>query len=249
MLTTTSAQAADKLAGQVNTVVLHRMTDPVLAESFARITGDRLVPSDAARPQPPGRGTTARDPATATGTVVAGAPAAKVPGDAGMTAATAAPADAAAFLRRPVVSPERLSGLGNGEFVLVVKTPQRLVPLGKTVRGRLASPYRNRHRRPVHAAPGKAVSRQAMPGVAAEESAPPRQPFGIDSGPAIRGGDPAGNHLGSPREPGMVDWPQPGVPDGHRPAPAGPRGQAIPNDPRLARLIPRQSAEQRRWPT
>ena len=53
VLTTTSAQAAEKLADQVNAVVIHRMTDPVMAERFARITGEKLVPGEAG-PQAPG---------------------------------------------------------------------------------------------------------------------------------------------------------------------------------------------------
>ena len=47
VLTTTSAQAAEKLADHVNAVVIHRMTDPVMAERFARIAGEKLVPSEA----------------------------------------------------------------------------------------------------------------------------------------------------------------------------------------------------------
>ncbi|HUK70463.1 MAG TPA: hypothetical protein VLW50_17175 [Streptosporangiaceae bacterium] len=249
VLTTTSAQAADKLAGKVNAVVLHRMTDPVMAERFARITGDKLVPGDADGPQAPGGATVT---AGGAGADVARGPGAHVRarGDpaAGLTAAPAfRPADAA-FVHRPVVSPETLCGLGNGEFVLMVKAPQRrLVPLGKTVRARLAAPYRKRHRRRANADADRAVPRPAVPGAAAQESAPPRQPFGINGDPVNRGGDLADDHLGRRLGP-AGDRQHQEIQDGDHPAPAGTARPAAPQDPKLERMIPRQSAGQRRWP-
>ncbi len=251
VLTTTSAQAADKLAGQVNAVVLHRITDPVMAERLARITGDKLVPADAGRPQAPGLATvTAGRPGPAAARGPGAHVRARGDADAGMTAGPAfLPADAA-FVHRPVVSPETLCGLGNGEFVLVVNAPlRRLVPLGKTVRARLAAPYRNRFRRQPSVAAGTAVPWPAVPGAAEQESAPPRQPFGINGGPATGGGDLVGDHPGQRLEPARGDRQHQGMPDSYHPAPAGPAGPGIRQDPRLARMIPRQPAGQRRWPT
>ena len=45
VLATTDTHAADHLADQAAAVVMHRMTDPVTAERFARLTGEKLMPA------------------------------------------------------------------------------------------------------------------------------------------------------------------------------------------------------------
>lgn len=44
VLATTDAQPADRLADPPAAVVMHRMTDPVAADRFARLTGEKLTP-------------------------------------------------------------------------------------------------------------------------------------------------------------------------------------------------------------
>ena len=216
VLTTTSAPAAEKVADQVNAVVIHRMTDPVMAERFAWFTGEKLVPSEAAGAQAPGllagpAAAMAPDPGgappgfAAMGHAAAGYPAAgypapgfavpgfappgaRVPGG-NMRGAVGAfgAAGANGFVRRPVVSPETLCGLGDGEFVLLVKAPRRrLVPLGKTVRARLHAPSRRRRR----AAPARAATPATAPGGPVEAPPRPRQPFGINDGSGGQAGNP-----------------------------------------------------------
>ncbi|MGH3157011.1 MAG: hypothetical protein ACRDNF_10600, partial [Streptosporangiaceae bacterium] len=131
LLTTTSPDQVQGLADQANVLVLHRLSDPTVAERFAGFTGEKLVPA--------GGG----DLAAATGTQV------RVKAIAGArpkspAGAAAMPADPPAsqlgpfgLVRRPVVAAQALSRLGNGEHVLIVARPhRRLVTLGLTVPGR-----------------------------------------------------------------------------------------------------------------
>jgi hypothetical protein len=260
VLTTTSAQAAEKVAGQVNAVVIHRLTDPVMAERFARFTGEKLVPGEAARAQAPGLPAGAPDlpPGfAAPGFAAPGfAPsAARVPGgDVPGRAAAFGPAGNG-FVRRPVVSPEALCGLGNGEFVLLVKTPRRrLVTLGKTVRARLHAPSRRR--------PSAARATTATAAGATVTAPPqPRQPFRTNGGPGGQAGE-MGVRYGISRAPapaGAGSGDGPGVPGhasgrsrhrrgagGQHPAPAagpGPRG------PGLTGAAGGESPEHRQWRT
>lgn len=104
VLTTTATQPADQIADQAGAVLMHRMTDPVTAERFARLTGEKLMPPQQSTAGP------GRKPAPKQMT----------------------------FVRRPVVSPEVLCTLTDGEFVLTVKAPRsRLVPLGRVIPARL----------------------------------------------------------------------------------------------------------------
>jgi hypothetical protein len=298
VLTTTSAQAAEKLADHVNAVVIHRMTDPVMAERFARIAGEKLVPGGAVDLQVPGQAAAARaQPGSAapgseprvTGRGVpdgdppgfgapgfgapgfgSAGPGSAGPGSAGFAAHGAgAPGDPATaspflptggttFVRRPVVSPETLCGLSNGQFVLLVKAPRRrLVPLGKTVRARLHAPSRRRGLGPT----ATTVARRPARGAAANAPAHPRQPFGINGGQAGQAGD-----FGAEHRPGRTQTPagagleddhnlprrerrrgnrrHQDAADGHFPAPVGSAG---PDGSGLTGAVPGQSAEQR-WP-
>jgi hypothetical protein len=131
VLATTAAQPAGRLAETAGTVVIHRMTDPVTAERFARLTGEKLIPGGrAAGPlNRPGKGHLDLN---------------------GIT-----------FVRRPVVPPEKLCALADGEFALAVREPRRrLVPLGRVIPARLPAQ---------HPAPA--------PGVPAFQRRP-REPFG-----------------------------------------------------------------------
>jgi hypothetical protein len=299
VLTTSSAQAAEKLADHANAVVIHRMTDPVMAERFARIAGEKLVPSEAVDLQVPGHAVAAQawpgsvalgseprvsgrgippagDPpdtaAPGFGSVAFGAPGLGAPG-LGAPGSSArgggVPGDSATggpflpagstFVRRPVVSPETLCGLGNGRFVLLVKGPRRrLVPLGRTVRARLHAPSRRRGRKPT----ATTVSRRPARGAAANAPAHARQPFGSDGGQAGQVGDfgaehgperthtPAGAGLaddhGLPRrEPRRGNRRHQGTADGPHPAPVGSAG---PHGSGLTGAVPGESPEQR-WPT
>ncbi len=312
VLTTTSAQAAEKLAEHVNAVVIHRMTDPVMAERFARVTGVKLVPSEGSGPRPagqmaagragpatlvgpdpratppgyavPGYGTPGYGPpgGDVPGTAVPGfgpgfagpgfagpgfagagfaAPGTQAPGDAATAAPAAFPANGTAYTLRPLVSPESLCGLGNGEFVLLVKAPRRrLVPLGRTVRARLHAPSRRRRGAAVTIT---AVSPPAVRGATAALP-PPRQPFGINGGPTGAAGGPGIAH-GPPRAqtpagPGAEDayGPPPGgrarhgrrrkgPGDRHQPTPVGPAGQ--PGTGRSGAQVPGEFPERREWPT
>ncbi len=194
VLTTTSAQAADSLSVHANTVVLHRMADPVMAERFATITGEKLAPSDPAaqattRPGAPSvRSAPGTPPAAATG----GAP---------LTAPALAPAGGVAFVRRPVVSPEALCGLANGEFVMVVKgPPRRLVERGATIPARLNTPDATLRRndttnagsRPAAGAPPQTVPHQRQP------FSTYRQQPGLPESSHTVAGDPPGSAAGSP---------------------------------------------------
>ena len=200
VLTTTSAQAAEKLADHANVVVIHRITEPFMAERFARITGETLVPADAAGTHAVGLPQAATGGPGSVAAIARGARAkvtsARAQGEVTLADPAFRPAGAAGLARRAVVSPETLCGLGNGEFVLVVGAPRRrLVPLGKTVRARLAAPHRDQ--RPHMPSAPTAATPPATPGIASKAFSPPRQPFGIDGGPAGHGGDVYSRYGGS----------------------------------------------------
>ena len=127
VLTTTSARAGAGLADEVNVLVIHRMPDAGSAGSFASRTGERLVPEPWAgrppaaapapllRPGPGGTDRTGQQPTMATRV---------------LPPATSA---ARSFSHQPRVSATQLQQLGRGEFVLVVRHPERLVPAARTV--------------------------------------------------------------------------------------------------------------------
>jgi hypothetical protein len=136
VLTTTSSRAGLGLAGEVNALLLHRMPDAASAESFAALTGERLVPEPYLAPPAAGgtlaaqRGGAAsdRDGKTAGGETAALA----------TTRPAAVAADGLTFTPRPVVPPGALQHLGLGEFSLVVRRPERrLVAAARTVPARL----------------------------------------------------------------------------------------------------------------
>jgi hypothetical protein len=163
VLATTSMQPADRLADQVSAVVIHRITDPVTAERFARLTGEKLTPGE------PGAGQ-----------VMTTGPAAG-PAVSGRNGPGAA--DGTTFVRRPMVSPEAVCTLADGEFVLAVKGPRRrLLPLGRTIPARLSAP-------PPALTPGQApplgpgqappLSPGSPPAGGTSVRRRPREPFGI----------------------------------------------------------------------
>src|SRR5487761_1240674 len=134
LLTSTSPGVVQALADQVNVLVLHRMTDPAVAERYAGLTGEKLAPAgsgDLAAAE-----TQVRPKAAAGVGQKAGA---------GNAAAQADPAGQLSQLgpfglvRKPVVAAQSLSRLGDGEHVLIVRRPRRrLVTLGLTVRARVS---------------------------------------------------------------------------------------------------------------
>jgi len=226
VLTTTSAAAADNLADQVNAVVIHRMTDPVMAERFARITGVRLEPSENGAPVrpgfPPGEAARFGRPAPA---ARGAAPFAST------TMATGSQSDGLAFVRKPMVAPEVLFSLGRAEFVMVVAgPPRRLVALGKTIPARL------------HAAPQRAVA-DARPRSRSRSHArsrgrsPVKPSVVVQTIPHQR--QPLRSHFenpGRPDSPASQPLP-PGRPAPHPLAPPPPRGPQ-----------PAQAPERRLWP-
>jgi hypothetical protein len=104
---TTSARAAAELAELTNVVVAHRMTDVAAARHLAAVAGADPLVPPGIPPDPADPG----DPA--------GLAAARDPGSA----------------RAP--SPGSLSELREGEFLLTVKNPRRLVPRARAVRARI----------------------------------------------------------------------------------------------------------------
>ena len=136
LLTTTAAARVQALADQVNVLVLHRLTDPAVAERFAGLTGEKFAPAGEGDFPVAGGGPAVRAKATAGARATTSA-----------AAAGAAPADPAGALsqlgpygliRKPMVAARSLSRLGNGEHVLIVRRPRRrLVTLGLTVPARI----------------------------------------------------------------------------------------------------------------
>jgi hypothetical protein len=108
---TTSAPVAAELADLVNVVVAHRMDDAAAASRLAAVS-DLPGPSAAAAGTDPGR---PPDPAAVS----------DLPGPSAAVSDLPGPSAAAG-----------LSALRDGEFVLAVKNPRRLVPRGLLVRGR-----------------------------------------------------------------------------------------------------------------
>jgi len=122
LVTTTSPATAADLAGLLNAVLIHRLTDPDAAVSLAARTGTRLMPA----PSP-----AARQPAFA-------GPAPTVPAAEQPARASVALSGGAEFVPRPAVPPRALLTLGPAQFVLAVRSPAcRLVELGQAVPARL----------------------------------------------------------------------------------------------------------------
>jgi hypothetical protein len=204
VLTTTSASAAAALADQVGTVLIHRMSDPVLAERFARLTGDKLVPGGpVTAATAPGSAVLASNGLASNGLASNGLvsnglasaglasawpgvrPSSLPFGAAGRGGPAGGPPSwptaGPVFVRRPVVSPEALCGLAKGRFVLVVKgAAGRLVTAGLTVPARL------------HVVSGRraatAAARQAEISGAATVLAAARQP--LSTGTRVGGSTP-----------------------------------------------------------
>ncbi|MBV9858253.1 MAG: hypothetical protein JOY82_27605 [Streptosporangiaceae bacterium] len=128
LITTTAAGAATELAGQMNALVIHQLSDIEAARSLAARTGQRLVP------------------ATPSGVPVPAAVSAETSADARPgVPPPQPPAPAAgewpALAARPAVGPQELRVLRRGEFVLVVNGPaRRLVPLAQALPARLPVP-------------------------------------------------------------------------------------------------------------
>jgi hypothetical protein len=136
VLTTTSSRAGLGLAGEVNALLLHRMPDAASAESFAALTGEKLVPEPYLTPPsaPPAAG----GGQAAGGGRASGAEAAVQ----GRRPPAVAP-DGLTFTARPLVPPGALQHLGLGELALVVRRPEpRLVPAARTVPARLPDAVR-----------------------------------------------------------------------------------------------------------
>jgi len=126
LVTTTSPAAAAGLAGLLNAVLIHRLTDPDAAVSLAARTGSRLIPAASpAAGQPAFAGLTPPAPPS----VPAAEPAARP---------SVVLAGGAEFVSRPAVPPRALLALGPEQFVLAVRSPAgRLVELGQAVPARL----------------------------------------------------------------------------------------------------------------
>ena len=135
LLTTTAAGRAQALADEVNVLVLHRLTDPAVAERFAGVTRARSLPRSAKVTSLPRGGPAVRATATAgaratTTAAVGGAASADSPGPLSQLGPYG-------LIRKPVVAARSLSRLANGEHVLIVRRPRRrLVTLGLTVPAR-----------------------------------------------------------------------------------------------------------------
>jgi hypothetical protein len=134
LLTTTAAGRAQALADEVNVLVLHRLTDPAVAERFAGLTGEKFAPvgeGDFPAAGGPAVRATATAGARATTTAaVGGAASADSPGPLSQLGPYG-------LIRKPVVAARSLSRLANGEHVLIVRRPRRrLVTLGLTVPAR-----------------------------------------------------------------------------------------------------------------
>jgi hypothetical protein len=110
---TTSARAAAELAELTNVVVVHRMNDAATARHLAAVAGGP-------DPLPPGNGAGSAPPADRT-----------------------EPAAARDPRPAPAASPGSLSALRDGEFLLTVKNPRRLVPRAVVIRARIPPPARD----------------------------------------------------------------------------------------------------------
>jgi hypothetical protein len=131
LLTSTSPGDVQNLADDVNVLVVHRLTDPAVAERFAGLTGEKLAPPDSGAPVAP------------KATVTVGQRATSGVSSGGQGDATGQLTRLGPFglVRRPIVAAQSLSRLGNGEHVLIVNRPRRrLVTLGLTVPARASRP-------------------------------------------------------------------------------------------------------------
>jgi hypothetical protein len=141
LLTTTAAGRAQALAQQVNVLLVHRLTDPAVAERFAGFTGEKLAPASGADLM------MADSALRMTAAAAAGSRSRPGPAD-GAPNGEYDPQFGAlsqlgpfGLVRRPVVAAHSLSRLGNGEHVLIVQRPQhRVVTLGLTVPSRIPRP-------------------------------------------------------------------------------------------------------------
>lgn len=117
---TTSAVPPDKLVDAVGVHVVHRTAGRGLAQRFASMTGERLVPGS----PPP-------DPEPGGYTGYAASP----------PSSSAGPAPQPGFARRPMITPDEFTDRAPGEFTLLVAPPRRrLVALARTVRSRIGAP-------------------------------------------------------------------------------------------------------------
>jgi hypothetical protein len=137
LLTATAAARVQALADEVNVVVLHRLTDPAVAERFAGLSGEKFAPVGdddlAAAAGPPVR------PKAIAGVGAATSPAAVGAAGPGGTAGQLSQLGPYGLIRKPVIAARSLGRLGNGEHVLIVGRPRRrLVTLGLTVPARIA---------------------------------------------------------------------------------------------------------------
>ena len=164
LLTTTSSRAGLGLAGEVNALLLHRMPDAASAESFAALTGQKLVPEPyLARPAAGGRAQGGTGTGTGAGTSGGDGRTARREVAALAARAATVAADGLTFTARPLVPPGALQHLGLGEFSLVVRQPERrLVAAARTVPARLPDTVPPRP-------PGAAVAPSAIGPTAATE--------------------------------------------------------------------------------
>jgi hypothetical protein len=157
VLSTTSAPAVSRLAGQASVLVLHRLDDRGLAGQLAWLTGRTLVPADQ---HPAYRGPAAsgwpepgQPPADADGGVRAGTGGAGPVGPPAPLGTTWA----------PVVTGDDLCALGPDEFALVPRVDvSRVVPLAVTIPARI----------PARQPPPEAAGPEPGPGGAAHGPGP-----------------------------------------------------------------------------
>ncbi|HEY2580100.1 MAG TPA: hypothetical protein VGI74_27625 [Streptosporangiaceae bacterium] len=138
LLTTTAAGRAQPLAEQVNVLLLHRLTDPAVAERFAAFTGEKLAPAGGADLM--AADSPLRMPAAAAAGPRPGHAPDEGPADGQYDPQFGQLSQLGPFglVRRPVVAAHSLSRLGNGEHVLIVQRPEhRVVTLGMTVPSRI----------------------------------------------------------------------------------------------------------------
>jgi hypothetical protein len=122
LATTTSAQAAADLAGLANVVVAHRVNDTAAAQQIAADVGLRFPPLSAG----------SRYPESAAGFLHQVEPG--YPVDPGYPVG---PAKRAGLWPGPAAAVGGVSALRDGEFLLAVKDPFRVVPRGLLVRARI----------------------------------------------------------------------------------------------------------------
>ena len=103
------------LADQVNVLVLHRLTDPAVAERFAGLSGEKFAPAGdddfAAAAGPPVR------PKAVAGVGATTSPAAVGAAGPADTAGQLSQLGPYGLIRKPVVAARSLGRLGNGEHV------------------------------------------------------------------------------------------------------------------------------------